>query len=402
MSFEAHTWASARSILCIRLDTLGDVVMTTPAIRAIKQAPSRPRVTLLTSPRGAPVAGLVPEIDRVWTYDAPWMKATPPRSDSQPDMDFITQLRSARYDAAVIFTTFSQSPLPAALLCYLAGIPLRLAHCHENPYQLLTNWVKDEEPQNGVRHEVQRQLDLVKAIGYTTPDDRLSLRVPDEARKLIKRRLAQLPIDLSRPWVVIHPGASASSRRYPPLNFALAARELIRTYGWQVVLTGAEHERNVVQSIQAMLRAPSQSLAGELDIAQLAALIDLAPLFIVNNTGPAHIAAALGTPLVDLYALTNPQHTPWRANCRVLSHPVPCQNCFKSVCPEGHQNCLRLIPPTAVVAAALDLFDGTRLQSNGLAAAASPSAPSREEPSELRRQPKAEVEWWVESEALAT
>jgi ADP-heptose:LPS heptosyltransferase len=242
----------------------------------------------------------------------------------------------------------------------------------------------------------------VQTVGFSTTDDRLSLRVPDEARERIRRRLTQLPIDLRRPWIVIHPGASASSRRYPPLNFALAARELIKAHGWQVVFSGTADERALVQSIQAMLRAPSHSLAGELDIADLAALLELAPLLIVNNTGPAHIAAAVGTPLVDLYALTNPQHTPWRANSRVLSHHVPCQNCFKSVCPEGHHNCLRLIPPTDVVAAALDLFDGARPKLNGLAAAASPSARCREYPTELRCQPKAEVEWWVESEALAT
>jgi ADP-heptose:LPS heptosyltransferase len=104
----------------------------------------------------------------------------------------------------------------------------------------------------------------------------------------------------------------------------------------------------------------SYSLAGRLDLGELAALLSLAPLLISNNTGPVHMAAALGTPIVDLYALTNPQHTPWSAPHRVLSHDVPCKFCFKSVCPEEHHGCLRGIAPDEVVVAARELLDETR------------------------------------------
>src|SRR5207302_7487370 len=88
----------------------------------------------------------------------------------------------------------------------------------------------------------------------------------------------------------------------------------------------------------------------------LGALIALAPLLISNNTGPVHVAAAVGTPVVDLYALTNPQHTPWAVPSRVLSYDVPCKYCYKSVCPEGHHDCLRRVTPDAVVEAACELL----------------------------------------------
>ena len=88
------------------------------------------------------------------------------------------------------------------------------------------------------------------------------------------------------------------------------------------------------------MEAPSHSLAGQLGLADLAALIALAPVLVTNNTGPAHVAAAVGTPVVDLYALTNPQHTPWGVPSRVLFHDVPCKFCYKSVCPERHHDCL--------------------------------------------------------------
>jgi len=102
---------------------------------------------------------------------------------------------------------------------------------------------------------------------------------------------------------------------------------------------------------------PSDSLAGDLRLSDLAALLSAAPLLLSNNTGPVHIAAAVGTPVVDLYALTNPQHTPWQVAARVLNHDVPCRNCYKSVCPAGHHDCLRKVAPQTVAAAALELLE---------------------------------------------
>jgi ADP-heptose:LPS heptosyltransferase len=104
---------------------------------------------------------------------------------------------------------------------------------------------------------------------------------------------------------------------------------------------------------------PSQSLAGEVKLAELVALVAAAPLLLSNNTGPVHIAAAVGTPVVDLYALTNPQHTPWLVTSRVLSHDVPCKWCYKSVCPERHNNCLTLVTPEKVVRAVAELYAET-------------------------------------------
>lgn len=350
------TWKKARNILCIRLDAIGDVLMTTPAIRALRDSLPHSRITLLASPCGAQIASLIPEIDATLRYAPPWMKATAPRKDASIEYAMAETLRRMRFDAAVIFTVYSQSPLPAALLCHLAGIPLRLAHCRENPYQLLTDWVPDPEPAQTIRHEVRRQLDLVASIGCRTTDERLSLRVPAAARRRAKAVLAQSGIDPQRPWVVVHPGATAPSRRYPADGFAHAARRLVRTFGCQVVFTGTASECALVEYIRNAMAAPSHSLAGRLDLPTLAAVIAAAPALIVNNTGPAHIAAAVGTPVVDLYALTNLQHTPWGVASRVLFHDVPCKCCYKSICPEGHHDCLRRVPPGAVADAAAELI----------------------------------------------
>ncbi len=332
--------------------------MTTPALRALRESLPGRYITLLTSPAGHQVARLVPEIDRVVVYEAPWMKASEPRLDSVRDRVMVEVLRRAGFDGAVIFTVFSQSALPAAFLCYLADIPLRLAYCRENPYQLLTHWVPEPEPGQLLRHEVCRHLDLVATIGCETKDTRLSLQVPGRARARVMALLQDLGLDLEQPWVVVHPGASAPSRRYPAEGFAKAARSLVEELGCQVLFTGTEAEGGLVEGIRAAMGVPSCSLVGQLDLAELAALLAAAPVLVSNNTGPAHVAAAVGTPVVDLYALTNPQHTPWGVPSRILYHDVPCKWCYKSVCPQGHHNCLRLVPPQAVVQATRELLEG--------------------------------------------
>lgn len=343
-------------MLCVRLDATGDVLMTTPAIRAVKQASPLRRVTLLTSPAGAAVAPLVPEIDDVLVHEASWMKAGTPDADGACERALVALLRAARFDAAVLFTVYSQSPLPAALLCRLADVPLRAAHCRENPYRLLTDWIPEREPHALVRHEVRRQLDLVAHVGCHTRDETLSLRVPPRALAAARARLRARRV-ASR-WIALHPGASAPSRRYPEESFAAVVRLLVAD-GHDVVLVGGREERALAHRVRHAAHGGARVhvFAGDTDLAELAALLWQAPLLIANNSGPVHVAAAVGTPVVVLYALTNPQHGPWMVPQRVLSHEVSCKYCYKSVCPEGHHDCLRAIAPESVLDAARALLD---------------------------------------------
>jgi lipopolysaccharide heptosyltransferase II len=351
-------WATARRILCVRLDNMGDVLMTTPAIRALKAGLKDRHITLLASPAGEAVARMVPDVDAVITFDAPWMKGTGSgerKIGVDRDRAVRALVRAGRFDAAVIFTAYSQSPLPAAYFCYLAGIPLRLAHCRENPYDMLTDWVAETEPAAEIRHEVQRQLDLVAAVGCHTADQRLSFAVRDATCREIRRLLGAQGLDFGRPWVLVHTGATAESRRYPSALFAQAIR-LLADAGCQIVLAGTAREIPAVAEIQGLAGVPSLSVAGQLDLAGLGAATLLADVVVSNNSGPAHLAAAIGTPLVDLYALTNPQHTPWMVRHTLLYHEVPCKFCYKSVCPQGHHACLRRVEPSRVAEAVIALL----------------------------------------------
>jgi lipopolysaccharide heptosyltransferase II len=349
-------WSSIRDVLCVRLDTIGDVLMCGPAMRALHE---RARVTLLTSPSGAAIAQLMPEVDETIVYPAPWMKGEGIRTEVQRLADqgreSIERLREHSFDAAVIFTVYSQSALPAALLCLLAGIPLRLAHSREKPYALLTDWVPEPEPDRLLRHEVRRQLDLVATVGARTTAEELRLRIPRGAQVRAARRLAAAGLEGQR-WVAVHLGGTAPARRYPPELLAQACAALAHEHDVRLVFTGDSGDRQAVNDVRVHAGVDSLSLAGELDLGELAAVLESAAVLVCGNTGPVHLAAAVGTPVVDLYALTNPQHTPWGVPSRVLFRDVPCRWCYSSVCPEGHHRCLRGVAPNDVARAAVDLL----------------------------------------------
>ena len=355
----ASRWgAEVKRILCVRLDHMGDVLMTTPAMHALRAAVPGRHLTLLTSTANLGLAPFLGDVDKVLGYDAPW-HGCPNTLDPAPDLAMVNALRERHFDAAVIFTVYSQNPLPGAMLCYFAGIPRRLAHCRENPYGLLTDWVCETEPHGGVRHEAERQLHLVAQVSAICADTRMRFDVTAQARRTLTRRLAARGIPSRGPWFVIHPGASAASRRYPPERFGEAAARLARLSSLPILLTGGADERELIRSVISAAGPAARSrlhdFSGQLNIGELGALIERAAVLIGNNSGPVHLASALGTPVVDLYALTNPQHTPWQTEHRVLFRDVDCRWCYRSVCPKGHHACLLGVPAAEVAAAALEL-----------------------------------------------
>lgn len=350
-------WSDMGSILCIRLDAFGDLLMTEPALRALRQHLPKCKLSLLTSAAGAQAATFMPYLDEVLIYEAPWMKRCPVAADPRRHQDFIERVRSLHFDAAIIFTVYSQNPLPAAMLCYLAGVPRRIAFCRENPYQLLTDWLPEQEPQAIQRHEVERQLALVAEMGATVDDDTMQIVIAETARNLAEFYWRKIWAAEGKYRIVIHPGASAASRRYPATQFAAAMKLIQAVIPAVFIVTGDVSELALANEIAVMAGSASHVVAGQLDVPEWAAVVDSADLLISNNTGAVHIAAATSTLVVDVYALTNPQHTPWRVRSKVLSHDVPCKNCYKSICPEGHHQCLLGVSPQQLASAAIELLE---------------------------------------------
>ena len=348
-----NDWSSIRNILCVRLDAFGDVLMTEPALRALHQSLPNCKLTLLTSPAGAQAASMIPYLDKTISYEAPWMKHSSETANIDPHLDIIEYLRSLKFDAAIIFTVYTQNPLPSAMLCYLAGIPRRTAFCRENPYRLLTDWLPEKEPDVYIRHEVERQLALAAAIGASVDRQTIQIELSGAARNMAETLRGKLTRQ-NEYRIVVHPGASAASRRYPVERFAAAMQLMRARYPIAFIVTGDFAEQDLADTLAA--GNACVSVAGRLDAQQWAAIIESADLLVSNNTGAVHLAAATGTPVVVTYALTNSQHTPWRVLSRVLSYDVPCKNCYKSVCPEGHHRCLLGITPHEIADAAHQLL----------------------------------------------
>ncbi|HVU68720.1 MAG TPA: glycosyltransferase family 9 protein [Ktedonobacteraceae bacterium] len=352
-------WKNAHKLLLVRLDNLGDVLLMTPALRALKRALPQTDLTLLCSPVGAQVGRLNPDLAQVIVYEAPWIDPWQklPR-DSQREQEMIARLKAGQFDGAIIFTSFRQSSLPAAYLCYLADIPLRLAASLDGPGSLLT--IRHRHPER-MMHEVERALDLVSALGVEPAESRLVLRVPAPAVQDVENYLAEWQLTEQYPLIALHPGCTMPARTYPWELYSEVARLLVEQLDAVVLITGAAGERALVERVRERMPAAARertlAVAGALPFPAFCGLLQRADLLITNNTGPMHIAAAVQTPVVALFALTNPpeQWGPWQVAHRQLFHEVACRLCYSRVCPY-EQECLRLVSPPMIVQAAGELL----------------------------------------------
>ena len=325
----------ARHVLAVRLDNDGDVLLAGPAVRAL--AAGHAKLTLLCGPRGRNAAALLPGVDELVVWRAPWIDPEPAPVDRAATLGLVDELAGRGIDRAVIFGSFHQSPLPTALLLRLAGIPWVAATSVDYPGSLLDvrHRIADDV------HEVERALDLVAAA--------LDLRLPagDDGALAVRRPGGAPPV--AGPYVVVHPGASVPARAWAPeRNVALVAA--LVAAGRTVVVTGAPAERELTAQVAG---DAGIDLGGTTDLAGLADVLAGAGAVVVGNTGPAHLAAAVGTPVVSLFAPTVPavRWRPWRVRHELLFVDVPCAGCRARVCPVDGHPCLGGIGVEAVVAA---------------------------------------------------
>ncbi|MCM8748088.1 glycosyltransferase family 9 protein [Thermomicrobiaceae bacterium CFH 74404] len=345
-------WLAARNILAVRLDNIGDVVLLGPALRAVKETVPQARLTLLASPAGATAAPLLPWIDDVIVWRAVWQDVGGRMPfDPHRERGLVDELSRRTFDAALIFTSFSQTPHVAGYACYLAGIPLRAGESKEFGGSTLTVELRSGPDE---LHQVERNLRLVERLGFTTCDRRLAIKISTDARRATTMLLALAGLDSARPVVLLHPGASCQARRFPASRMREVCRLLSRA-GWQVLVTGSQREAALVEFVAGTGVPGVGALAGRTSLAEFAALIERAALVICGNTLPLHLADAVGTPILGLYAGTDyeEQWQPRFTRYRLLRRPTPCSPCYRFDCPFG-QPCLDY-SPGEVVEAALSL-----------------------------------------------
>jgi ADP-heptose:LPS heptosyltransferase len=330
----------APHVLLARQDNDGDVLLAGPAVRAA--AAGAREVTLLVGPRGAQAGALLPGVDRLLVEEAAWIDADPAPVERARIEAFVDRLARLEVDVAIVLTSFHQSPLPLALLLRMAGVPRIGAISVDYPGSLLDvrHRVDDDI------HEVERALSLADAMGFELPAD------DDGALRVAAPPAMEAPFGGER-YVVVHPGASVPARtwraeRHAGLVAALAAS------GRHVAVTGAPGERELTAAVAtAAPAARVADLGGRTSLAGLAAVLAGADAVVVGNTGPAHLAAAVGTPVVELFAPTVPavRWRPWRVPHELLFAEVPCAGCRARVCPVPGHPCLEQVTVADVLAA---------------------------------------------------
>jgi ADP-heptose:LPS heptosyltransferase len=326
--------------LVTRLDSEGDVLLAGPAIRAVARG-SR-RVTLLCGPRGVQAARLLPGVDEVLVWRAPWIDPEPAPVDPADIDALVARIAALGADRAVILGSFHQSPLPTALVLRLAGVPHVAATSVDYPGSLLDvrHQIDDDV------HEVERSLALAATLGYRLgPDD-------DGALRIRRLQAGRVPRPFAGPYVVVHPGASVPARAWAPERCA-ALVDALAASGRRVVVTGAPAERALTAAVAGPARATVRDLGGATSFAGLAEILAGADAVVVGNTGPAHLAAAVGTPVVSLFAPTVPpaRWRPWRVPHQLLFVDVPCAGCRARECPVPGHPCVDDVTPADVLAA---------------------------------------------------
>ena len=338
-----------RHALVARLDSMGDMLAAGPAIRAV--AAGADRVTVLAGPEGAAAARLLPGVDDVLIWSCPWILSPAPPVDADDIRALTTRLAEARVDEAVILTSFHQSALPTALLLRLAGVPRIAAVSEDYPGALLD--VRLTAP--GDAPEPLRMLDIVSGAGFLPPpgdDDRLAVRRPLPSVHALLAPVQDW--DPGSGYLVVHPGTSAPARAYPAPLWEAAVTAL-RAAGWPVVVTGSAAERQLTSAVSAGNgRSPVLDLGGRLTLAELAAVLDRAAVVVVANTGPAHLAAAVGTPVVSLFSPVVPavRWAPHGVPLMLLGdQDAPCRDTRSRLCPVAGHPCLSSVSSTDIVTA---------------------------------------------------
>jgi ADP-heptose:LPS heptosyltransferase len=345
------TAGSRPHTLVARLDSAGDLLLQGPALRAVAAGSSR--VTLLCGPRGKDAVELLPGVDEVLCFRAEWIDPEPgPISRSAID-ELIAAVGQLGADVGVLLTSFHQSPLPLALLLRMAGVPRLGAISEDYPGSLLDVRHRVE----GDLHEVERSLSLVQAMGFALPPG-------DDARLRVRAggRLAAA-VAGHRPYVVVHPGASVPARAWSPRRYRELV-ELLVASGRRVVVTGAPEERALTAWV-ASAGPAVLDLGGQTPWPALADVLAAADAVVVGNTGPAHLAAAVGRPVVSLFAPVVPaaRWRPWRVPHALLGRQdAACSGTRARLCPVPGHPCLDDVTAAEVAAALEALAPAPRLQ----------------------------------------
>ena len=314
---------------------IGDAVMTTPAVRAIRQNFPGARISLLAKPWVAPVFAHSPHVDEIIGFDANGR-----HKGFYGTIRLGRDLRTYGFDAAI----FLQNAIEAALIAFLAGIPNRIGFDTDARRLLLTHPVRCTKAIKSI-HQTGYYLKMLEGAGLVTGSPSLELRVGAQDQHEAEQILSTHGITPGHRVVGLNPSATfGPAKQWLPERYAALGDRLNREHDAVILIFGGPSDRELGQTISRMMTAPAIDLSGRTSLGEAMALIDRCDGFVTNDSGLMHVAAALNTPLVAIFGSTNWTTTsPYSPTSRIVRVPIECSPCMQPVCPLGHHNCMKWV-----------------------------------------------------------
>ncbi len=332
------------NILLVRTDRIGDVILTTPAMAVLKKAWPKARVSVLVSPATREIVEGNPHVAEVIVDDA--------KGEHQGILGYwrlAGKIKRRRFDLAVVLHTKKRTNS----LCFFAGIPERVGYANEKFGFFLTNKIPDVRPR-GEKHEYQYCLDVLRHLGVSsadTPD--LFFPLKESAERWADEFILKNSLTHLKPLIAIHPDASCISKRWPADRFANVMSRLTERYSAKIILVGGQSCQAIAREIKAKTYQPFLDVTGQTTISQLASLLKRCHLLISNDSGPVHVAVAVGTPVISIFGRNQAGLSPtrWRplgAHDAILHKEVGCEVCLAHNCVIDFE-CLTAIRPEDIL-----------------------------------------------------
>jgi len=343
-------------ILVIKAAGIGDLLLAVPALRALRARFPEATIDLLVTPKCESLLQNCPYVDHVFVIPTEGMQNRIMISEIKPLLQLLGQLRSRQYDLLInLYHLFSnRGAFRFRLLLQAVGAKISIGRNTDGRGTFYDAWIDDswEDPAFVSRHEVDLNLDVVRLLGAEDPGEGLEFRIGEEDRV----RMEEVLRKEGKTWksalcIVLNPGGDAVYKRWPAEYFAQLGDLLIEKTGAEVLVVGGEKDRPVVERLVSQMHGRAIDLAGKLSLPELAALFSTCDLLVTNDTGPMHLAVAVGIPVVALFGPGKPErYGPYggKGLHRFLYHPVVCSPCTNFECRD--RDCLWSIRPEEVFA----------------------------------------------------
>ncbi|CAK8723747.1 MAG: heptosyltransferase-2 [Candidatus Electronema aureum] len=336
------------NILIRSTNWIGDAVMTTPAIRTIRRNFPKARITLLALPWVADVFTACPHIDRIFIYDKQGR-----HQGLRGKLRLAAELRAEQYDLAILL----QNAFEAALITFIARIPTRAGYTTDGRGLLLTHGVRKHR-EIAQKHQVHYYQEMLEGLSLRRGPDELELFPDPTAIQAADELLAQALQGKTGPIIGLNPSAAyGPAKRWPSAKYAALARRIAAATGGLIVIFGTKADQEAAAEITAAAGEQVLNLTGRTNLSQAIACIARCQVFVTNDSGLMHVAAALNTPLVAVFGSTDHIATgPASERAAVIRHSLPCSPCLKTHCPQGHLRCMELVSVDEVKKAAMALL----------------------------------------------